>query len=184
MNFDVFIVGKKIDLIVLNEGLVDTSQWYQWFNDEEITLQMQKHYFPNTLTMQKEYFKNNIEGNSQKIQCGILHKKDQIMIGIVSLNSIDFLNRKCEIAGLIGEKQYQNLQYIVEALQLLIKHAFEQLNMNRIYGGTIIKEVYDIFVKILGFMGEGVGRSEVYKNGTYHDTYKLGLLRDEYYSLI
>ena len=53
MQIDVFIEGKEIDLICLNETLAVNSQWYQWFNDEKVTAFMQKHYYPNTKELQK-----------------------------------------------------------------------------------------------------------------------------------
>ena len=37
MEYDVFIKGKLIDLVCLSEEIVEKSNWYKWFNDEEIT---------------------------------------------------------------------------------------------------------------------------------------------------
>ena len=51
IKFDVFIKGKQIDLFVLTEEIVDKTNWYNWFNDEENTKDMQKLYFPNTKTI-------------------------------------------------------------------------------------------------------------------------------------
>lgn len=179
-EFDVFIKGELIDLVVLDEEVVERTNWYNWFNDEENMKFMQKHYYPNTRAMQLEFFKNEIENNPNKLQLGIFHKKDKVLIGTVSLSDIDFLNRQCEIAGFIGEKKYQNVRNIIEACKLLIAHAFNILNMHRIYGGTIIKEVEEMFCRILGFTHEGIKRKSVYKNGKYHDAYLIGLLKEEY----
>lgn len=179
-QFDVFINGVLIDLVVLDEDAVVKTNWYNWFNDEETTQYMIKHHYPNTREMQLAYFKSEIENNSNKLQLGILHKKDKVLVGTVSLSNIDFLNRQCEIAGLIGDKKYQNFQSIMEACKLLITHAFMTLNMHRVYGGTIIKEVEQMFCRVLGFTHEGIQRKSVYKNGTYCDAYSFGLLKKEY----
>ena len=56
-EYDVFIKGEVIDLVVLTEDLVDNTNWYKWLNDEETTQHMQKHYFPNTLESQRVFFK-------------------------------------------------------------------------------------------------------------------------------
>lgn len=181
-KFDVFIKGKLVDLVVLDEEVVEKTNWYNWFNDEEITRNMVKHYYPNTKTMELDFLKREILNNPNKLQVGIYHKKDKILIGTISLNNIDFYNRQCEIAGLIGEKKYQNFTNFLEACQLLIKHAFDTLNMNRVYGGSIIKEVDEMFCRVLGFTHEGIRRKCVYKNGTYHDAFMIGLLKDEYLS--
>jgi len=175
-DYDVFISGEKVDLVVLDQKCVDVSNWYKWFNDEETTFDMQKHYFPNTKAMQLEYFKEHIESDNSKLQLGILEKKDNVLIGIIALGSIDYHNRKCEIGGLIGEKAYRSLAYWLEANKLIINHAFKQLNMLRIYGGTMSYEVMQMYVKALKFSHEGTLISDVFKNGKHNDVYLVGLL--------
>lgn len=184
INYDVFIKGDLIDLVCLNEEIVEKSNWYNWFNDEENMKYMQKHYYPNTKTKQMNFYKNEIENNVSKLQLGIVNKKDNELIGVISLNGIDFFNKECEISGLISEKKYQNFKYFLEACRLLIKHAFDTLNMHRIYGGSIIKEVDEMFCRVLGFTHEGIRRKSVYKNGTYHDAYCHSILREEYYKKV
>ncbi len=181
VKFDVFIKGESVDLVVLNEEVVKKTNWYNWFNNEQITENMQKHYFPNTKSMQMDFLKTQIENNPKKLQLGIVHKQDDVLIGAISLNDIDFFNRKCEIAGLIGEKEYQKLTSFVEANKILFKHAFDQLNMHKLYGGTLIREISELYCRVLGFQEEGVKRKEIYKNGVYRDIFSFGLLREEYY---
>ena len=179
-QFDVFIKGTNIDLVVLSSEIVGQTNWYSWFNDEENTKYMQKHYYPNSKELQLKYFKEEIEGSDKKLQLGIYHKKDKYLIGTISLNNINFQHRKCEISGFIGEKKYQTLKPFLEANKLLIKHAFEQLNMNRIYGGTLNKDVSDFFVRLLNFKEEGVLINDVYKNGHWNNVHLIGLLKKDY----
>ena len=179
-QFDIFIKGTNIDLVVLSSEIVGQTNWYSWFNDEENTEYMQQHYFPNSKELQLKYFRDNIEGNDKKIQLGIYHKKDKLLIGTISLNDINFQHRKCEISGFIGEKKYQTLKPFLEANKLLIKHAFEQLNMNRIYGGALNKDVSDFFVRMLNFETEGVLIDDVYKNGHWNNVHLIGLLKKDY----
>ena len=85
------------------------SNWYDWFNDEETSVFMQKHYFPNTREMQLEFFRREIIGSRFKLQLGIKDVlKNEPIFGVVSLNNIDHLNRKAEISIIIGEKKYNN----------------------------------------------------------------------------
>lgn len=58
IKFDIFIKGKLIDLVVLDEKAAEKSNWYNWFNDEEVTKYMVKHYYPNTKTLQINFYKN------------------------------------------------------------------------------------------------------------------------------
>ena len=178
--FDIFIKGTNIDLVVLTSEIVEKTNWYKWFNDEESTKYMQQHYYPNSKELQLKYFKEEIEGSDKKLQLGIYHKKEKYLIGTISLNNINFQHRKCEISGFIGEKKYQTLKPFLEANKLLIKHAFEQLNMNRIYGGALNKDVSDFFVRMLNFETEGVLIDDVYKNGHWNNVHLIGLLKKDY----
>ena len=171
---DVFIAGSQIDLLALSEDIVRCSNWYGWFNDEENTKTMQKHYFPNTKEDQLLFFRNEVCGNPTKLQLGIFHKADQILIGTISLSNIDFVNRKCEIGGLIGEKKYKNINLWLEANRLLIDHASKTLNMHRIYGASLAKEVAIFYERLLGFNSEGILKEDVYKNSAFRDVYLFG----------
>ena len=109
-NYDIFLEGAIVDLVVLSAEIIENTNWYRWFNDEANLTNMQKHYFPNTKSMQHKLFQNEIEGNSSKLQLGIVFKDDNTFIGTISLNNIDYISRKCEISGFIGEKKYQNMK--------------------------------------------------------------------------
>lgn len=180
ITYDVFLKGELIDLAVLTEEIAEKTNWYNWFNEEENMRNMQKHYFPNTKEEQIKFLRTEIICNPTKLQLGIFHKKDQILIGMISLNDINMLNRKCSISAFIGEIKYQNLQNFLEANRLLIGHAFEQLNMNRIYGGTIINEIAELYVRSLGFAREGILIEDVYKNGRYNDVYLIAISQKQY----
>jgi RimJ/RimL family protein N-acetyltransferase len=167
----------------LNAEIVEESNWYNWFNDEHLTKYMQKHYYPNTKDLQLDYFRKSIENNSKRVQCGIYHKADKMLIGTVSLNSIDFINRNCELSIIIGDRKSQNLNALVDAHKLMLRHAFDTLNLNRVYGGSVIKEINMLFCRALGYTNEGVSKNHVYKNGKYLDLYRFAILSDQYLAL-
>lgn len=180
IKYDVFIEGKGIDLISLNEDIAVNSNWYNWFNNELTTKGMQKHYFPNNANQQLKFFQTNVQDNINKLQLGIVYKIDNKLIGTISLNNINLINKSCEIAGLIGEKDYRNINNYVEASRLIIIHAFNTLNMHRIYGGTMTKELKVLHCKMLGFTFEGTQKEAIFKDGKYHDTFMIGLLYKDF----
>lgn len=171
IRFDVFLKGTHVDLVALTEEIVEKSNWYNWFNDEDNMRTMQKHYFPNSREDQLRFFRTEISGNQTKLQLGIFHKIDRVLIGMISLSHIDYLNRKCEIGGLIGETKYKNVNCWLEANRLLISHAVDSLNMRRIYGGSLAKEVLMFYERLLGFQAEGVLKEDIYKNKSFQDVY-------------
>jgi [ribosomal protein S5]-alanine N-acetyltransferase len=180
MKYDIFIKGKSVDLVALNSKIIEKTNWYRWLNDVEVTKHMQQHYYPNTKEKQFKFFRDEIEENGTKVQLGIVKKSDNLFSGVISLNKIDHLNASCEISLMIGESETRKLQYFVEAVKLICHHAFNTLNMNRVYSGTISKEVDQLFCRILGFKHEGVLKQAVFKDGVYHDVYQHALLRENY----
>lgn len=183
MKVDVFIEGNEIDLICLNEDIVEQSNWYNWFNNESLTKKMQKHYYPNTKSMQLEFYKKSIENNPSKVQCGIYSQKDELLVGTISLNNIDFINRNCELSVIIGEPKFQNLNALVEAHRLMLRHAFDTLNLNRVYGGSVIPEINLLFCRALGYSSEGELKSHVFKDGIYLNLFLFGILVSQYQEL-
>lgn len=52
-----FLQGEDINLVCLNEEVIKKIDYYNWFNDEEITKNTQHPYFPNTLAKQLNFLK-------------------------------------------------------------------------------------------------------------------------------
>ncbi len=177
---DIFLKGKHIILKVLTrEDVVDTN-WYGWFNDEELCQTLQKHYFPNTMESQLAFWETNILNASDKIQLGICRIEGGPIVGIVSLNRIDFINRKAEFSAVIGDRKAQNVIIFTEACRLLFNHGFYTLNLNRIYGASISRDLVLMMCRMFNCREEGVLRQEIYKNGNYYDAYYYGLLREDF----
>lgn len=177
---DVFLKGKNIVLKALTEDDVLNSNWYGWFNNEETTRDLQKHYFPNTKETQLKFYREEVANSERKLQLGICDAKGGPIIGVVSLNNIDHINRKAEISMVIGEAGYRKAHNVIEVFHLILSHGFNSLNLFRIYGGSLNKELVDFICRILGASPEGILRKDVYKDGEYHDVYLYGILSEEY----
>lgn len=178
---DIFLRGNHVMLKVLTENDVLNSDWFGWFNDEETTLHMQKHYFPNTLDLQSEFLKN-LKKDMSKIQLGIVPHGENDIIGVISLQNINYINSNADISMIIGEKSYRQLILAQEAMQLMLNHAFFTLNLHKVYGGYLeTLEDWGLFLKKrFGFIDEGVWREHAFKNGKYLNICRLGLLKMEY----
>lgn len=171
INYDVFIQGKKVDLVVLNEEIIEYTQWYNWFNDSDTTSFMQKHYYPNSKDDQLNFFKENLKNSHKNFQLGIVEKKDNNLIGVISLNQIDHINKKCKVAVIIGDKEYKSMDYFLESNRLIFKHAVNTLSIRRIEGGSLSKEIAIMHERMLGFHSEGIRKQEIFKDGEYRDVY-------------
>ena len=132
IKFDVFIKGVLVDLVILTEEIVEKTNWYKWFNDEETTLHMQKHYFPNTIDLQLDFFKS-LKSEKNKIQLGVLPIGESEIKGIASLQNIDYINSNAGLSLMIGDEEFRKLIISQESIQLLLNHAFFTLNLHKIY---------------------------------------------------
>jgi ribosomal-protein-alanine N-acetyltransferase len=176
----IFIKGEKIHLRSLESRDVFDSCWAQWFDDEETTFYMQQHYYPNSKEKQLNFFESEIKNNVQKCQLGICSAEDNSLIGMVSLQNIDHLNRKAEFSIVIGEKDKRRSGLSREALLLILRHGFDALNLRKIYSGTLIEAWAKSLCDDLGFVSEGTLKEDVFKHGRYWDVHLVALFEDVY----
>jgi len=174
----VFYEGKHVRLKALSPQDVLDSGWVGWFNDEEMSVYNQHHYFPNTLELQQARLDSF--NTPSKLQLGILDRTDDSRIcGVVSLSDIDWIHRHAEIAG-IQEKARTgaNSALFLEAWALMLRHGFEQLGLQKIYGGTFHPHVTGALTRMFNFEVEGVRRRHVFKNGTFKDVTLIAVHHD------
>lgn len=104
-----------------------------------------------------------------------------VPIGNCGLHKINWKDRDAEAGMAIGEKSFWSKGYGSEALGLLLKYGFDQLNLHRISAGAYgFNERSINTLQKNGFEIEGKARLSVFKNGKYWDKILLGILRDEW----
>jgi len=178
---DSFIKGQNICLTALTEDDIENTDWYRWFNDEETCMFLVKHYQPNTKEKQYEFLQHT--QNSPLIQLyGVALQNSSELIGISSIDNINTYDRTCSLSLVLGEKKYRTTDNALEAMYLLIKHAFFTLNLRKIKTGQL--QGLAIWVNMLketfGFVQEGTLKAETFKNGQYVDVFQLALFRDDF----
>jgi RimJ/RimL family protein N-acetyltransferase len=107
--------------------------------------------------------------------------EDDTLIGFVVIHSIEWNNRVGSLAIGIGDTNYQNKGFGSEALELILRYAFHELNLHRVgldvigYNGRAIRAY-----EKAGFVEEGRLRSAIYRDGNYSDRIIMGILRSEW----
>ena len=67
-----------------------------------------------------------------------------------------------------------------QAVEMILRYGFEQLNVERIYAGTFEYNVGSMRVlEKNGFIKEGIARRAVFKNHKFYDEYRYGKLKGE-----
>ncbi len=147
-----------------------------WRNKKEIIDGFFSHKGP-TLTEHREWYQRYLKGGS-RLEFVIRIKESGKRIGTIGLNNLDFLNQKAEYGILIGEDEAKGKGYGEEASIALLKYAFEELNLHRIYLRvfTVNSAAIRLYEK-LGFEKEGILRQDAFKNGRYQDVLMMAIMR-------
>ncbi len=113
-------------------------------------------------------------------QWGIAQKSDDKIIGTSTLFHTDEKNRRAEI-GYALNREFWGKGYITEALNSLLKFAFEELNLHRIEADVDPRNLASIRVlERFGFQKEGYLRERWIVQGEIQDALFYGLLRSDW----
>jgi [ribosomal protein S5]-alanine N-acetyltransferase len=178
MNAKPFLIGKRIHLRPLQESDAE-GHYLDWLNDHEVCGGNNHHRHPYLHENALSYIQYAQRAKDALILAIVT--EDDIHIGNISLQDIDYIHRSAEFAILLGEKAYWNQGYAKEAAQLIIHHGFSELNLNRISSGTYHTNAGMLkLAESLGFFMEGRRRSAAYKHNDYVDIVEFGLLKQEW----
>lgn len=102
-------------------------------------------------------------------------------IGNTGLHGIAALDRKAEFGVFIGDVEYRGRGFGSEATALMVRYAFEELNLHRVALSVFADNprAARAYEKA-GFVREGIERESAYRNGRWHDIHRYGVLRDEW----
>lgn len=174
-----FLIGETIYLRSLDYEDLE-GDYISWLNDQEVCEFNSHHIFPYTKEKAKSFL-NVILNSKTEIVLAIVDKKNDLHVGNISLQKIDFFHQNAEIAFLLGNKDFWGKGVGFEAANLLLRHGFYALGLNRIYCGTYSTNIRmrKLAVK-LGMKEEGCRRKAAYKNGQFIDIIEFGILKEEY----
>ena len=190
-SFDTFLIGKVVDLVVLDEKIARDSDWYNWFNYKKNTELLETGKFPNTIEKQVKYLKKNIatkkeiKSNKQtdnKIQLGVVVNKSSQLVGMVAAYNFNYFSRTCTLSLVIDMKKnlINRLEIFKESQDLIIDHLFFTMNFRKLYSAATSEKISILTQKIWGFEREGILKDHDYVNGKYLDCYLLGLFKDKW----
>ena len=121
------------------------------------------------------------EAGSNTVEFRIRTLDEDRLIGFVALHSIEWNNRAALLAIGIGEAEYRSKGYGTDALRLILRCAFDELNLLRVGLDVISNNTAALraYEKV-GFVHEGAMRRAVLRDGRHHDRLIMGILRDEW----
>lgn len=172
----VIIKGRFVKLRRLKSA--DLTHVIRWHQDKELMRYYDRLPVHGSHELEQE-FKNYL--NLKSRLDFLVETQNGTPIGLVYLKKIHWKDRNCELHVIIGEAQYKKFLYGCEAELLLLRYAFENLNMHKVYGRAMEFATEAIrLIKAAGFVEEAVLRNRVYQGGRFWDVLIFGLLNREF----
>jgi RimJ/RimL family protein N-acetyltransferase len=161
----------------------DALHMFHWYQDATLLRNLDTDIaFPPSLQEIQEGHHMQTKG-ANSFQFGIRSLENNDFLGFAAIHSIEWNNQTGLLAIGIGDHQHHHKGYGTDALQLILRYAFHELNFNRV-GLDVIeynKNAIHLYNK-LGFQVEGRMRSAVLRDGKKYDRIIMGILREEWES--
>lgn len=135
--------------------------------------------FPTTVEDQARFMSNQTSYSGGEYQFAIEQIDNSRFIGQCGFLQVSWKNRRAEIAIML-DKNATGQGYGTEAVSLLCRFAFEEMNLHKLKA-----TVFDFNTAAIrcyekcGFVQEGVLKDEVYREGKYHSAIVMALYKTE-----
>ena len=170
------IYSKKVYFRSIEREDIDKG-WLEWINDSNIRNNLINP-LPINYEQLTEYFEQT-KSDKNTVMFAVCLRENNEYIGNARLSKIDWIHRSATYGRLMGPKRGSGLG--TESLILLLRYGFHFLGLNRIF--STVWEKNEISLKSndrVGMAREGVMRQAVYKDGKFHNTIVLSMLREEF----
>lgn len=163
---------KSEDLIYLNT----------WRNDLKNKIQVQGFRLPVTIEMDEIWYHEKATSQDDKniyfIVESNLSKKP---IGLIQLNSIDYISGTAVWGYIIGDKKERGKGIDAEAPLLLLNYAFNILNLRKLisYSLNIRPGIQRIHNKYGKTRVEGILKEHYFFNGEYYDLHIISFFKED-----
>lgn len=154
----------------------------KWRNDSDLIDYLGSPFRYINEEVDEKWFLHYMDNRNTSVRCAIIDDDNpQQIIGVISLTSIDWINRNCSLHIMIGDKRNQNKGAGSFAVCKMLEHAFLNMNMFRVELEVLETNQRAInLYKKAGFSEEGIHRACVFKNGEYCSMIHMSVLSPEW----
>lgn len=168
--------GEKLKLSQPREE--DTELMLRWGEDSDYLRNIDTEF---ALPRTQEQLASEGAPNPHEVYFRLRTIDEDRLIGFIVIHSIEWNNRAGLLAIGIGNAEDRSKGFGTDALKLILRYAFYELNLDRVglevieYNGGGIRAYEKV-----GFQIEGRKRSMVYRDGKRFDVIVMGILRPEW----
>ena len=173
------IVGEKIVLREFRPE--DISGIRAWATDPEVTRYLSSRYMaPQTWEQSEDFLRSVLHGDAGGVNLVIAEKQSLKYLGQCNLLMIDHQSQKATLA-IVLPQEHQGMGFGREAISLLLRFAFDEMNLRRVSLHVIEDNPKAIALyERCGFVHEGRLRGDQYQHGRFKDILVMGILKHEF----
>jgi len=162
----------------------DTKDIAENANNKEVGYYTEAIPYPYSLKDAKWFvnkcLKEQKEKQRKNYDFGIALNTNNRIIGVISLDSVDLLNKKATMGYWLGKK-YRKQGIVSEAEKVVLNFGFNKLKLNKIKGEAVItNKASNSLFKKFGFRKIGIEKKELIKKNEKLDAYMYELLKEEW----
>lgn len=174
-----FLTGERIYLRGIQPEDA-TDEYLSWLNSPEIMRGLVSGTRPTTRPELIDYIEQTVK-NPNSVMFAVCDKANEAHIGNIKIDSFDWISRVGEMGILIGNADYWGKGIGQEACSLLLKYAFNTLNLRKVELCVFSNNpgAIRLYEKI-GFQLEGTLREHVFRNGAFADKHYMGIFSHEF----
>jgi RimJ/RimL family protein N-acetyltransferase len=153
---------------------------HEYINDYEVKRMLVPGIpFPLRLEEEEKWYDSQ-SSSKDTYSFAIAKIEDNEYIGGCGINEVDWKNSVVTV-GIFIAKKFWNEGYGTDAMRILLRFVFEQMNINKaklnVY--SFNRRAIRSYQKC-GFRIEGTLRQEIFRDGSFHDEIIMGILKDEF----
>ncbi|HUY28940.1 MAG TPA: GNAT family protein [Candidatus Binataceae bacterium] len=172
------MIGKLVKLRGYEKS--DADALVRWFSDEEVTEYLGPVAVPMTRAFQERMIEELLARDSP-VKAFAIEALSGELIGDCGLREISWVSRKADLFITIGDKSYWGRGYGADAVRLLLRLAFESMNLNSVVLTTLATNTRAIkCYEKCGFEKQGLFRENSFVRGKFVDVVPMGILRADW----
>ena len=160
--------------------LSDLERTWKWHNDPGLYETLVNPFRYVSRAAEEEWIRRKLADSQTELQLAICLKESDQHIGNINLRNIDWTARMAEVGIFIGEAEHRSKGYGLQAIRLMLRHAFNDLGLLRLYL-TVFEDNHRairVYEKC-GFVVEGRLRKHAYKLGQFKDLIFMGICKGD-----
>jgi len=177
---DDLLRGEKVYLSLPHTD--DISTFTRWFSkDFEMMQWLGMHpMYPMTRSDEEDWIESR-RADESRFTFAIRALEDDALIGFCVLFGLDWRSRNAELGITLGDAERRGKGFGSDAMRVLLRFGFMELNLHRIYLQVQHENVRGIkaYEKV-SFVHEGVQRQAMLREGRWIDLVWMSILHDEW----